>query len=99
MANGNQQALVGVKLNDLSGLVSDFSKAAIAGIVITSALAGTLTIAGVSQANGSPQSWVIASTTVGWVAAPGSGLAWNPTTFTFSNAADKGNAYALLTPA
>jgi hypothetical protein len=94
----SQQVLVAVKLNDLNGHIGDYSKALIAGVVITSALAGTLTIVGVTTSTGAQQSWVIASTTVGWVTPPGTGICWGLTSFTFSNAADKGNAYALLTP-
>jgi len=94
----SQQVLVAVKLNDLSGHVCNYSKATIAGIVITAALAGTLTIVGVTTSTGAQQSWVIASTTVGWVTPPGTGICWGLTTFTFSNPADEGNAYALLTP-
>jgi hypothetical protein len=90
--------LQAIRLNDATGQLSSFSKASIAGIVLTQELAGILDIVGVTDGEGAAQPWSIDSGSSGWVAAPGSGFLWTPNSFTFSDPADQGNAFAILAP-
>lgn len=88
-----------VVLNDANGIFST-GPARVLGICIKSALAGNLTITGVTQSSGSPQSWVISSGTSGFVAAPGSGQSGGGNlSFSYANAGDYGQAIGLLIPA
>jgi len=59
-------------LQDASGNISDGSARAV-GIVLKSALTGSLTVTGIVQSNGSPQAWTIAPASTGYQAAPGAG--------------------------
>jgi hypothetical protein len=95
MAN---KILNAVSLDDLSGICSNHSQAQVIGLCIKSALAGSLTIGGVTQASGAAQPWVVPSTTAGYVAAPGTGMFSGSLTFTYANAADQGKAVAIYQP-
>lgn len=92
----SNQTLVAVQLNDQSGIAANYSQMRVAGVALTAAPAGTLTLTGVTQSSGSAQTWTTSS--AGWSAAPGSGLAWGSLAFSYSNAADKGLAYLILQP-
>ena len=76
------------------GTISTASSGLVFGVCIKSALTGSLTVTGISQASGAPQSWVIPATTSGYVAAPGSGKFWGSLMYALSNAgADTGKAF------
>lgn len=85
------------KLADAAGIaVQSGEQHLVAGIVLTSALVGSLTVTGITQSNGSAQSWVIAGGSSGWQACPGSGTDGGAgVAFSYGNAADYGKAYLL----
>lgn len=85
-------------LQDLAGNVTNSSQGQCLGVCIKSALAGSLTIAGVSNTDGSAASWVITPATVGYVAPPGSGNYWRGMDYTLSSAGDAGKAIVLWAP-
>lgn len=79
-------------LQDQTGHVCDASSMRVFCVAISSALVGSLTLTGMTQANGAAQSWVIAPGTSGYVAPPGIGVAWRLLAYTLSNPADVGKA-------
>lgn len=80
------------------GLISNGTGTVI-GLFLKSALTGTLTIGGVTQSDGSAQSWVNAPGTNGYVAPPGSKKFWSPFFYTLSNpGADAGKAVMCWVP-
>jgi hypothetical protein len=85
------------ELDSTAGVCSDFSRAKVKGIILTAALAGNLTVTGVTNSDGTPSSWVINSGSSGWQAPPGSGYT-NRLTYVYANGADAGSAVVLLTP-
>ena len=86
-------------LSDPSGIFSDASSCQVTCVAIRSPLVGTLSLVGIGNVDGSASSWVIPSTTVGWVSPTGNsnGLA-NRLSFAYSNAADYGKAVVCFTP-
>jgi hypothetical protein len=92
----SNQILSAVSLDDQAGICANFSQMKVIGVVLKSAPAGTLTMTGVTQSSGLSQTWTTSS--AGWSAAPGSGLAWGGLSFSYSNAADKGLAIAIVQP-
>jgi len=92
MSNRSMNA---TSLDDVSGICSDLSRSSVVGVCIKSALAGSLTLVGVTNADGSPAAWVIAASTVGFVAAPGSKYSGR-LSFAYANGADAGSAIVIL---
>jgi len=73
-------------LHDASGHVVDSGcRASSIGVVLKSALTGSLTIVGIVDSAGSPVSWVINSGSSGFQGAPGAG--GNLVAYSLSNAA------------
>jgi len=92
---GNSQLLNGAAGD---GSISGHSQGTVFGVCIKSALTGTLTLTGMSQNNGSAQSWVIAPGTSGYVAAPGSTKFWGSLSYALTNpGADAGKAFIAYT--
>lgn len=86
-------------LQDLAGNVVTGSQGQCLGVVIKSALVGSLTITGISNTDGSPASWVIPATTSGYVASPGSGKYWSGgMNYSLSSASDAGKAIVMWVP-
>jgi hypothetical protein len=93
---GNSQVLNGASGD---GNISNHSSGSVLGVCCKSALTGTLTITGVTQSNGSAQSWVIPSTTSGFVTVPGSGKYFGGLNYVLSNpGADAGKAFIAFAP-
>jgi hypothetical protein len=87
-----------IVLRDLAGEVTDTpQQCQVFGVAIKTALAGTLTLTGVTNTNGTPASWVIPSTSVGVFQAPGSGLA-SSLRYVYSNPADANKALVAWRP-
>ena len=87
-----------ILLQDLGGEVTDTpQQCQVFGVAIKTALAGTLTLTGVTNTNGTPASWVIPSTSVGVFQPPGSGLAQS-LRYVLSNPADAGKAFVAWRP-
>lgn len=89
-----------VLLQDAAGIVTDVSSLQVTGLVLKSALTGTLTVTGVNNLDGSAASWVIAPASTGWQAPPGNaaGLA-NRLSYVLSNVgADASKALLMFTP-
>ena len=87
-------------LQDASGIVADSSQSQVAGIVLKSALTGSLTITGVRNVDGTAASWVISAASSGWQAPTGnsSGLC-GALSYSYSNVgADAGKALLMWTP-
>ena len=93
-----QPVLQAFKLNDVSGNLPHYSKARVAGVVITQELEGSLSILGVTTSEGASAGWIIKPKAVGWVAPPGSGFCWGSLGFTLSDEADTDKVYLLLQP-
>jgi len=88
-----------VKLHDAAGPISNGSQGTVAGVLITAALTGTLTITGVTQSSGAAQSWVIPSTSIGSIAVPGNKTFFGPLNYALSNVgADADLAFVLTNP-
>ncbi len=84
-----------VSLDDLAGIAANGSQITVRGIALTRTLTGNLSVNGITQSNGSPQAWVIASGSSGWQATPGSGKAWSNLNFSYASAGDQGAAVAI----
>lgn len=71
------------------------SHVSVHGVTLNATITGTLTIYGITQANGQPQAWVISGgSTAGYYATPGSGgTGGNPLSYAWSNAADIGKGF------
>lgn len=88
-------------LQDLAGNITNGGQGQCLGVCIKSALTGTLTITGISNPDGTPASWVIPSTTVGYVPCPAGSSAkyWSGgMNYTLSNVADAAKAIAMWVP-
>ena len=88
-----------VLLQDAAGIVTDTSSHQVTGLVLKSALTGTLTVVGVNNLDGSAATWVIAPASTGWQSPPGNaaGLA-NKLSYTLSNVgADAGKTLLMFT--
>lgn len=93
-----QTILNAVQMNDLTGDITDSTKTNFAGIVLTSALVGSLTITGITTSTGAAQVWTMNAGATGWQACPGSAKSFGLVAFSYTNAADEGNAYAIYQP-
>ena len=86
-------------LNDPSGTITNGNCTSVLGLVISRTLIGTLTLSGISAANGSPQAWSLAPGTVaGFYAAPGPGTGGRHFSYTLSSPTDSGAAFLSWVP-
>ena len=98
MSDINASALV---LNGAigDGRISDSSSGTVLGIFLKAALTGNLTISGVTQASGAPQSWVISGGTSGYVVPLGSKRWFRMLSYVLANpGADAGLAVVVFAP-
>ena len=94
---GNSQLLTGGPGDGEISTAS--SNGAVFGVCIKTALTGTLTVIGLTQANGAAQAWALAPGTSGYVAPPGSTKFFGALRYTLSNAAaDGGKAFIAYQP-
>jgi len=96
MSNQHANALV---LKDLNGIALDHSQGTVIAVSTLSALTGSLTFSGITNADGSPASWTLNAGSNGVYQPPASGKYCSNLSFVYSNAADKGKAFIAFTPA
>lgn len=88
-----QTTLSGTTLNDASTQIGIGTSAKVLGVIISSALSGTVTFSSV----GGTANWAPSAT--GFTAAPGTGLTYGPTFAVLSNvAADAGKVSIVYQP-